>query len=93
MSRRQLALVMALSVSVPVSVRSADPALGPEELLRKTDLGALAPESFRSRMRLSAGDRPPLEVEVWRKGEAQTLVRLLGPKERGKYLLRLGPVL
>ena len=93
MSRRRLALVMALSVSVPVSVRSADPALGPEELLRKTDRGALAPESFRSRMRLTAGDKPPLEVEVWRKGEAQTLVRLLGPKERGKYLLRLGPVL
>src|SRR6185436_3114896 len=93
MCRRRLALLMALSVSVPVSVRSADPALGPEELLRKTDLGALAPESFRSRMRLTAGDKPPLEVEVWRKGEAQTLVRLLGPKERGKYLLRLGPVL
>src|SRR4029079_11612804 len=95
MCRRRLALVMALSVSVPVSVpvRSADRALTPEELLRKTDLGALATESFRSRMRLVAGDRPPLEVEVWRKGEAQTLVRLLGPKERGKYLLRLGPVL
>jgi len=93
MSRRRLALVMALSVSVPVSVRSADPALGPEELLRKTDLGALAPESFRSRMRLTAGDKPPLEVEVWRKGDARTLVRLLGAKERGKYLLRLDSVL
>ena len=93
MSRRRLALLMALSACVPVSVRSADPALAPEELLRKTDLGALAPESFRSRMRLTAGDKPPLEVEVWRKGEAQTLVCLLGAKERGKYLLRLGPVL
>jgi len=95
MCRRRLALVMALlfSVSVSVPVHCADPALAPEELLRKTDLGALAPESFRSRMRLTAGERPPLEVEVWRKGEAQTLVRLLGAKERGKYLLRLGPVL
>jgi hypothetical protein len=95
MCRRRLALVMALSFSVSVSVpvRCADPALAPEELLRRTDLGALAPESFRSRMRLTAGERPPLEVEVWRKGEAQTLVRLLGAKERGKYLLRLGPVL
>ena len=92
MSRR-LALWMALSVSVPVSVGGADRALGPEELLRKTDLGALAPESFRSRMRLTAGDKPPLEVEVWRKGDAQTLVRLLGAKERGKYLLRLDSVL
>jgi len=93
MCRHAVALLVALSASGPVSVRSADPALDPEELLRKTDLGALAPESFRSRMRLTAGDKPPLEVEVWRKGEAQTLVRLLGAKERGKYLLRLGPVL
>ena len=95
MSRRALALLatVAVSVSVPVPVRCADPALSPEELLRRTDLGALAPESFRSRMRLTAGDKPPLEVEVWRKGEARTLVRLLGAKERGKYLLRLGPVL
>ena len=97
MSRRALALLMALSVpvsvSVPVPVCFADQALGPEELLRRTDLGALAPESFRSRMRLTAGDKPPLEVEVWRKGETRTLVRLLGPKERGKYLLRLGTVL
>jgi len=93
--RRRLALGGAIAVAVlfPVPVRGADPALSPEELLRRTDLGALAPESFRSRMRLTAGDKPPLEVEVWRKGEARTLVRLLGPKERGKYLLRLGPVL
>ena len=93
MSRRALALLAAVAVSVPVPVRCADPALSPDQLLRRTDLGALAPESFRSRMRLTAGDKPPLEVEVWRKGEARTLVRLLGTKERGKYLLRLGPVL
>jgi hypothetical protein len=93
--RRRLAAFGAIAVAVllPAPVRCADPALAPEELLRRTDLGALAPESFRSRMRLTAGDKPPLEVEVWRKGEARTLVRLLGPKERGKYLLRLGPVL
>jgi hypothetical protein len=77
----------------PLRVRAADQALAPEELLRRTDLGALAPESFRSRLRLVAGDKPPLDVEVWRKGETRTLVRLLGPKERGKYLLRLGSVL
>jgi hypothetical protein len=83
------AISVALAVAVPV--RSAD--LSPEELLRRSDVGALAPESFRGRMRLRAGDKPPLEVEVWRKGEERTLVRLLGPKERGKYLLRLGRAL
>lgn len=84
---------IAVAVLFPVPGRSSDPDLSSEELLRRTDVGALAPESFRSRMRLTAGDKPPLEVEVWRKGETRTLVRLLGPKERGKYLLRLGPVL
>ena len=44
-------------------------------------------------MRLTAGDKPPLEVEVWRKGDSRTLVRLLGTKERGRYLLRLGGTL
>jgi hypothetical protein len=86
-------MALSVSVSVSVPVRSAGPPLDAEELLGKTDLGALAPESFRSRMRLTAGDKPPLEVEVWRKGDARTLVRLLGAKERGKYLLRLDSVL
>src|SRR4051812_31592252 len=81
---------IAVASVLSVAVLSADLALSPEELLRRSDVGALAPESFRSRMRLRAGDKPPLEVEVWRKGEARTLVRLLGDKERGKYLLRLG---
>jgi hypothetical protein len=81
---------MFVASAMSVAVHSADPALAPEELLRRSDVGALAPESFRSRMRLRAGDKPPLEVEVWRKGDARTLVRLLGAKERGKYLLRAG---
>jgi outer membrane lipoprotein-sorting protein len=93
--RRRLAVggAIAVVVVVSVSVRSADLTLSPEDLLRRTDVGALAPESFRSRMRLTAGDKAPLEVEVWRKGESRTLVRLLGPQERGKYLLRLGSAL
>ena len=86
---RRLTIGGAMAVAFAVPLRSAEPALSPEELLRRSDVGALAPESFRSRMRLRAGDKP-LEVEVWRKGEARTLVRLLGAKERGKYLLRAG---
>ena len=78
-------LVLVLSMGA----RAADP-LSPDEILRKSDLGALAPASFRSRMRLFAGDKTPLDVEVWRKGDRRTLVRLLGAKEVGKYLLRLG---
>lgn len=93
--RRSLAVggAIAVVVAVSVPVRSADQTLSSEDLLRRTDVGALAPESFRSHMRLDAGNKTPLEVEVWRKGEARTLVRLLGPKEKGKYLLRLGSAL
>ena len=62
----------------------------PEDLLRRSDVGALAPASFRARLSLR---RPPQteshEVEVWRSGESKTLMRFLDPKERGKYLLRL----
>ena len=80
----RVVLAVALAVSVSAPARSAD-----EALLRKADVGALTPESFRSRMRIAAPGRPPLEIEVWRKGESRTLVRLLGPKEEGKYFLRL----
>lgn len=89
MSRIPLGVVAALALVLPLAAHAAD-AISPEEMLRKSDLGALAPPSFRSRMRLGAGDKTPLEVEVWRSGETRTLVRLLGPKEAGKYLLRLG---
>lgn len=62
----------------------------PEELLRRSDVGAFAPSSFRARLVLKS---PPQnathEIEVWRSGETKTLIRLLDPKERGKYLLRL----
>ena len=84
-----VAALLLLALLLPPEVPAAG-ALSPDEMLRRSDLGALAPPSFRSRMRLTAGDKPPLDVEVWRKGETQTLVQLLGPKEAGKYLLRLG---
>jgi hypothetical protein len=73
------------SVGVQAATRT------PEELLRRSDVGAFAPAAFRARLAL----RPaPLadahEIEIWRSGQTRTLVRFLDPKERGKYLLRLG---
>jgi hypothetical protein len=62
----------------------------PEELLRRSDVGALAPASFRARLvlqRVPQGGRH--EIEVWRSGDDKTLIRFLDPKERDKYLLRL----
>lgn len=65
-------------------------AQSPEELLRRSDVGAFAPDSFRARLVLK---RPPSnarhEIEIWRSGDSRTLIRLLDPKDRGKYLLRL----
>lgn len=86
-------LCVCVAGAAPAAARSTEAALPPEEILRRADVGALSPESFRARMRLTAGGRPPLEVEVWRKGEARTLVRFLGAKEKGRYLLRLGDAL
>ena len=65
-------------------------AQSPDELLRRSDMGAFAPSSFRARLILTrAPQNQKHEIEVWRSGEGKTLLRLLDPKERGKYLLRL----
>jgi outer membrane lipoprotein-sorting protein len=62
----------------------------PEELLRHSDVGGFPPSSFRARLVLkSLPQDVSHEIEVWRSGESKTLIRLLDPKERGKYLLRL----
>ena len=61
----------------------------PEELLRRSDVGGFPPSSFRARLVLkSLPQNVSHEIEVWRSGESKTLIRLLDPKERGKYLLR-----
>jgi hypothetical protein len=60
----------------------------PEDLLRRSDVGAFAPSSFRARLAV-ADAKGRREVEIWRSGEAKTLIRFLDPKERGKYVLQL----
>ncbi|HVR42756.1 MAG TPA: outer membrane lipoprotein-sorting protein [Thermoanaerobaculia bacterium] len=66
------------------------PTSSPEELLRRSDVGALGPDSFRARLALRSGSPAAShEVEIWRSGDAKTLVRFLAPKERGRFLLRL----
>lgn len=85
---RHRGLALALSILSTPSMLRADEA--GERLLQRSDLGAWAPESFRARLRIIAPhERPePLDLEVWRSGEARTLVRFLDAKERGKFLLR-----
>lgn len=65
-------------------------AQSPEELLRRSDVGAFTPSSFRARLilrRLSLNASH--EVEIWRSGNTRTLIRFLDTKDRGKFLLRL----
>jgi len=73
---------------------AAATAIPPEaaaDILKKSDIATFAPESFRARFRITAlPEQPvPMEVEVWRSGASKSLVRFLGSKEEGKYLLRL----
>jgi Outer membrane lipoprotein-sorting protein len=64
------------------------------DLLRRSDVATLAPVSFRARLRITVLREPPdsMDIEVWRSGESKSLVRFLGPQEKGKYLLRLDGV-
>ena len=90
-----LALTSARAASAPAATLAAPAGtIAPAdaaELLKQSDVASYSPESFRARLRITALREPPdsMEVEVWRSGESKSLVRFLGPKERGKYLLRL----
>jgi hypothetical protein len=87
-----IAMVVAL-IGVELSAQNMD------ALLRRSDVGGFAPIAGRIRLSMrqenapGATDSKPSavsEVELWRSGADRTLVRFLDPKERGKYLLRLG---
>jgi len=75
------------SVALALTLAASGPALDPQEVLRRSDPGRLSPQSFRARLRLARGDRAH-DVEVWHQGRSRTLVRLLAPSDRGKFLLR-----
>ena len=105
---RALALVLALASGPPrggtggatgpdPGGRAAPATIAPAaaaEILRKSDVAALAPGSFRARFRITAlrGQPDSMDIEVWCSGDSKSLVRFLGPKEEGKYLLRLDGV-
>lgn len=88
-----LAIVMPLLPAAPSAPAPIAPAVA-AEILRTSDVASFAPESFRARLRISplheSAETPdPMDVEVWSLGDAKSLVRFLGAKEKGKYLLRL----
>jgi hypothetical protein len=89
------AVILAVLAAAPAPAASAT--ITPADaaaLLSRSDVAGRAPESFRALFRITAlHERPdPMDVEVWRSGESRSLVRFLGPKEKGKYLLRIDGV-
>ncbi|MEZ5287152.1 MAG: hypothetical protein R2712_20595 [Vicinamibacterales bacterium] len=60
-----------------------------DTLLRRSDVGAFVPASFRARLTIDRGGDAS-DVEIYRSGTERTLLRFLAPKERGKFLLRRG---
>jgi hypothetical protein len=61
-----------------------------DALLRRSDVGAFAPSSFRATLVLkNLPDGAAHTLELFRSGTNKTLIRFLDEKERGKYLLRL----
>ena len=80
--RYALASGLAVGLAAPAAAGSN------EELLQRSDVSMLAPESFRARLAIVPAKGTPLHIEVWRAGETRTLVRFLDPEDRGKYLLK-----
>lgn len=93
----KLVLIAALAALQPAPIE-VTPAQ--RELLRRSDLSALAPEVFTARLVLTGADGVPHAVDVWRAGAERLLVRTTeaeggapgkdaaSPKVR--YLLRRG---
>ena len=86
--------VTLLPVLALLLASAAIPPVDAADILKQSDIATLAPESFRARLRITThGEQPePMDVEVWHSGESKSLVRFLGPKEKGKYLLRVDGV-
>jgi hypothetical protein len=77
---------LAVALAFGAQIRSA--AETSEELLRRSDISTLAPESFQARVTLTQGSGRQLNVEVFRADGGRTLVRFLDAGELGKYLLK-----
>jgi hypothetical protein len=88
-----VALAAARGSAGPAGDPPALPHAVARDLLARSDVSTLAPASFRARLTLTPTKGDPLDLEVWRAGETKTLVRFLGRKDRGKYLLRLDDAL
>lgn len=58
-----------------------------DEVLRRSDVSTLAPDSFRASLTVTSRGQT-LGFTVWRSGESRLLVQFLNPEDKGKFLLR-----
>ncbi|MCC7123846.1 MAG: outer membrane lipoprotein-sorting protein [Acidobacteria bacterium] len=84
------ALVIAVAIITTNVDVNADLGAQAGDLLRRSDVGAFVPTSFRARLSIARGSDAATAVEIWRSGADRTLLRFLTPKEAGKFLLRRG---
>lgn len=83
---RRLAAAALLAAALPAAAAET-----PQELLEATDLFAHAPASLRLRLEVGAeGSEKRSALEIYRSGDERALVRLLDPRDAGKFVLRRG---
>jgi hypothetical protein len=91
LEHRRQKWVLGVFLVLGLTLRAAPVAQAPEALLKRADVGAIVPLAFRARVSMREGGQDGTrEIELYRSGAERTLVRLLDPKDRGKFLLRRG---
>jgi len=90
-SRRPL-LLLSAPLLVFAALAPAHAEVTPElaRLLAASDPFAGAPEQARLALAFTRSSSPRVPLEIWRRGDEQTLVRFLAEKDRGKFVLRRG---
>jgi hypothetical protein len=84
-------VIVAMGAALIAGLASAQVRPEDRTLLAETNLFSVVPEQFHARVTMSRTDwARPLRAEVWRGGRNRLLVRPLGSKQPGRFLLQLG---
>jgi hypothetical protein len=80
-----LAALLLAGAAAPAEVTPAH-----RRLLAAADPFARVPDEARIALVFAAPSGKPMPLEIWRRGDDLALVRMLAPKELGKFVLRRG---
>lgn len=90
---RRFPLVFVLFFVQLLALAAAGPAAAAtdQELLAAADLFSQAPAAFRAELTVGAdGSTAQRRMEIYRRGNDLAVIRLLDPRDRGKYFLKRG---